>query len=258
MLWREVDGLVITQPNHAWLAGQLARAWGNDRFAAPGAAEAVCLAAEQHDLGWHEWERSPTLNLETGKPHFFREMAVSDHIALWRSGVDMAMALGRYPALLISLHASGLYAQFDPGRAAAEEVAGVRDFLADQERVRQRLLVRLAGDPAYRDASSPETAARHRALIALTDRLSIAICSGVVAPTTVVAPGLSGILLSPIDGDPRRLLVDPWPFRDQTVQLIGEGRALPGRYEDEATMRADLDVAASITILMELFPTRLA
>jgi hypothetical protein len=34
MLYRqEKQGkIAITQPMHAWLAGQLARAWGNERF----------------------------------------------------------------------------------------------------------------------------------------------------------------------------------------------------------------------------------
>ena len=37
MLLRE-DGeavIAIPQPSHSWLSGQLARAWGNDRFAPP-------------------------------------------------------------------------------------------------------------------------------------------------------------------------------------------------------------------------------
>src|SRR5579875_1229094 len=36
MLVREDDGgvLAVGQPAHAWLAGQLARAWGNERFGA--------------------------------------------------------------------------------------------------------------------------------------------------------------------------------------------------------------------------------
>jgi len=264
MLWRQVDQLVITQPSHAWLAGQLARAWGNDEFAPPVPAEAVCLAAEQHDLGWYDWERMPTLNRRTGKPHFFREVAVSAHVAIWRRGVEMAMALGRYPALLVSLHASGLYGQFDPhpyghfepDRAASEDVVLVRDLLATLKRTQERLLARIADDPVYRDAAGPERVARNRTLVTVADRMSIAICSGVVTPTTIGAPGSNDFVLSPIDGDPHHLLVDPWPFRAQTVQLLGEGRALPESYADESSMRSALDAAEVVTIVTNLFPTR--
>lgn len=53
MLHREdPNGIVcITQPTHAWVAGKLARAWGNARFPLPEPREEVCLAAERHDDG---------------------------------------------------------------------------------------------------------------------------------------------------------------------------------------------------------------
>ena len=66
----EPDGtfLAIGQASHAWLSGQLARAWGNERFGAVEPWEEVCLAAEQHDIGMAQWERAPTLNPDTGLP----------------------------------------------------------------------------------------------------------------------------------------------------------------------------------------------
>ena len=45
--------LAISQPAHAWLSGQILRAWG-----AP-LAETLLLAAEQHDIGWMDWETAP-------------------------------------------------------------------------------------------------------------------------------------------------------------------------------------------------------
>ncbi len=74
MLHRKHFGerICITQPTHAWVAGQLARAWGNDRFGSFAPWEEVCLGAEQHDIGWHRWEGSPTLNPTTGLVYLFR------------------------------------------------------------------------------------------------------------------------------------------------------------------------------------------
>ena len=46
--------IVIGQPAHAWVSGQLARAWGNDRFGHFEPWEEVRLAAEQHDVGYGE------------------------------------------------------------------------------------------------------------------------------------------------------------------------------------------------------------
>jgi hypothetical protein len=46
-----LDLIAIPQPGHAWLSGQMARAWGNEHFAAPMPYNEVCLAAGQHDIG---------------------------------------------------------------------------------------------------------------------------------------------------------------------------------------------------------------
>jgi Protein of unknown function (DUF3891) len=53
--------IAIPQPSHAWLSGQMARAWGHAHFTAPAPHEEVCLAAEQHDIGWQSWEEMPAL-----------------------------------------------------------------------------------------------------------------------------------------------------------------------------------------------------
>jgi Protein of unknown function (DUF3891) len=57
-----LDVIAIPQPSHAWLSGQMARAWGNRRFAAPTPYDEVCLAAGQHDIGWLDWEMRPALD----------------------------------------------------------------------------------------------------------------------------------------------------------------------------------------------------
>jgi hypothetical protein len=55
MLYREVKQgkIAITQPMHAWVSGQLARAWGNERFGTVEPSEEVCLGAEQHERPSH-------------------------------------------------------------------------------------------------------------------------------------------------------------------------------------------------------------
>ena len=85
MLYREVKQgkIAITQPMHAWLAGQLARAWGNERFGDVEPFEEVCLGAEQHDVGHTAWEQAPTLNPQTGLPYSFLEMPRQLHVQLW-------------------------------------------------------------------------------------------------------------------------------------------------------------------------------
>ena len=78
------QGLIcITQPNHAWLSGQLAQAWGNEDFGLLTPPKEVCLGAELHDIGWLHWEQAPTLNPKTGYPHNFTELSTQVHVDIW-------------------------------------------------------------------------------------------------------------------------------------------------------------------------------
>jgi hypothetical protein len=103
------EGLIcITQPNHAWVSGELARAWGNEQFGQFVPPKEVCLVAEQHDIGWLLWEQAPTLNPKTGYPYRFTELQTRVHIDIWTGAKQLAMPLGRYVTLLVSLHGTGL------------------------------------------------------------------------------------------------------------------------------------------------------
>src|SRR5438093_3702973 len=95
----EEEGLiVISQAAHAWVSGQLARHWGNDTFGHFAPIEEVCLAAEQHDIGFLDWEQAPALNRQTGWPQTFLEMPVAEHLAVWSKGIRQMLRFGRYPA----------------------------------------------------------------------------------------------------------------------------------------------------------------
>ena len=116
--------LCFGQPAHAWVAGQLAGAWGNGLFAEPRPRDEVVLAAMQHDLGMAAWDASPELNPETGWPMSFLEMPVETHLRLWTAAPRLALSQSRWVALLVALHGAHLYS----GRAGQP---GVDDFLAD-------------------------------------------------------------------------------------------------------------------------------
>src|SRR5512146_658467 len=99
MLLRETQNgkLAITQTAHAWVSGQLAQAWGNERFGQVEPREAVCLAAEQHDIGWTLWEPEPVLNAATGYPHAFLELPPETHLGqIWSHAGQLALLTNRY------------------------------------------------------------------------------------------------------------------------------------------------------------------
>ena len=267
MLFRDGPNgsIAITQPSHAWLSGQIMRAWGNAEFGTVAPNEDVCLGAEQHDIGWLEWEQSPTLNLTTGRPHGFRELSVAAHTAIWRRGTELALAFGRYPALLVSLHGTGLYANF---AGAAADAAIVGDFVSGQLAIQQRLLASLRLDQRLGGFCDPATIERNRGLVRAADRMSIAICTGMqdlavrsddpregVIKQVPAAEGETDIRLRAIDGDLGRIGVSPWPFAAAQVQVACEGISLPSRkFDDASELRIGLQDAARVVLAAKLRP----
>jgi hypothetical protein len=270
MIFRETGDITIAipQPSHAWLSGQAIRAWGNQEFGCVAPFEDVCLGAEQHDIGWLAWEHAPTLNARTGRPHGFRELDVEQHTELWRQGGLMALALGRYPALLVSLHGSGLYRNFDQRGGDAAASAVVAEFLEDQGKFQQRLHASLAGDHDYAEHVSAETLERNRLLVSAADRLSIAICTGLRDPAVgsdregeawvrnvPTAQGSVDLRIAALHPNRTRFAVQPWPFATSSVSLVCEGIELPPiRFAEQDQMRSALLDARRISLAAELVP----
>ncbi|MEA2449074.1 MAG: hypothetical protein QOG63_1006, partial [Thermoleophilaceae bacterium] len=144
--------LCIGQPAHAWISGQLARAWARDPV---DPLEEVVLAAEQHDVGMAEWDAAPELNASTGRPYSFMEMPLATHLRLWTAAPHKLVAQSRYAALLVSMHGTALYEMRDLSRMSAAEAAAVQGYLARQRELQRRLSAGL----------DPEQVSRNQRLI---------------------------------------------------------------------------------------------
>jgi hypothetical protein len=210
--------IAIGQPAHAWLSGQLARAWA-EPFEP---WEEVCLAAEQHDVGMAAWEGRPTLNPDTGLPRSFMQLTLDEHLEIWWSAAPLVVPQSRYAALLVSMHGTALYER----RNRDDE--RVRGFLDGQAELQERLLETLRADPLTAPFATDEIVRRNQQLVWRWDSLSL------------------GLLLG------WDLELEPWPFRDERVSLRCEGRRLEGRFDDDEAMRAALAAAPWETIELEL------
>ncbi len=253
------DGLiVIAQPAHAWVSGQLARAWGNATVGVVTPWEAVCLGAEQHDVGWVAWEAAPTLNSATGRPHTFMEMPLAHHLTLWSSAAERALTQGRYAALLVSLHGTGLYERRDLARDTPADAVAVCAFLEHERAWQAALLATLRADPVWAAAAAPAVVARNQRLVAVWDQMSLWLCMGLRATRTVQGVPATAeplpLTLTPVDGDSARVRVAPWPFDPPAVTLTVEGRRLVGRFADEPALRTALARAPWVTIETRLEP----
>ncbi len=170
-LWRDVlirDDLVIGQPAHAWVSGQLARAWGNEAFPAPVAARAGLprRRAARRRLG----RRRPRPADRRGGP-----AAELHRVPARRARGDLARRRAA---------AAGPVALRGAARLAARDVAVRAD------RPGRVPAGRRGGDPRVRGAASarcrrgsPPASTRRRSTatggcILALDRLSLALCHG--------------------------------------------------------------------------------
>ena len=248
---REAHGLlVIGQASHAWLSGQLARAWGNDSFERPSPPEEVCLAAEQHDVGMSEWDLAPKLDAASGRPQSFTEMALEDHLQLWSAAPSKLLSQSRYAALLVSLHGCALYERRDLSRMTASEAHAVRDYLS-RERARQEGLIELLG-------ADRAQVSRNQRLVFAWDGLSLALCLGwsdhVAANVPARGDAGADVRLAPVAASAprRRFTADPWPFEAPEVVVRCEARRLAAHHATERELHRALEDAPAITLAFTL------
>jgi hypothetical protein len=221
--------LAIGQASHAWLSGQLARAW----VPRPEPFEEVCLGALQHDVGMAEWDLDPARHPDTGLPVQFYELDRRTHLALWTAAPQKVLTQSRYAALLVSLHGTGLYERFPP-RTDDPEVARAVEAYMNGQRALQARLAREVG-------ATDEELRRNQALLALWDGISLALCQARLPYEA------AGFTLARADGAPSETYtLDPWPFGDRdALELQVEARRL-------TDPRAPLDDAPTLTLRLAL------
>lgn len=100
---------LVHQVEHGRVAGVLAAAWGNERFAAPDPREPVVLAATRHDEGWRAWDARVLFDELARRPLHFLDIDAAEHIRLYRQGVERVSLADVYAGVLVGMHWTGLY-----------------------------------------------------------------------------------------------------------------------------------------------------
>ena len=256
MIVARVDGRLrlVRQTDHQVQCGLMARAWGNAGFVRPEPFGALITAADVHDEGWRTWETRPRVAAD-GTPVDFPDVDRTEHVVLYRRGIDRALALDARAGLVVCMHGRGLYERRlgldgEPppreGRPPHE-----REFIEEQDALEGRLVEGLGDEEATR-----AWAWAGFRLLQAWDVLSLyltwrGLASGGrwTLPAVPRAAGDEGVALRAAPGGDLTCTVDPWPFAGDEVALPVVARHIPDRvYRDGDDLAAALDAAPEETV----------
>ena len=244
--------LLISQPAHAWMSGQFARAWGNKSFSRFQPFEQVCFAAEQHDVGFLQWECEPTLNETTGLPFTFEDLPEQLHFDIWRTGISQLRPICPYASLIVSMHFSTLCERYhNPPSDRNDSECG--RYLQEQQENREAIIRMLRTDHLLEEALKDLVLDYHRNLLATWDLLSLQLCRGrseefILPQVPIWGGGAHDILVRKIGKTDNIWQLEPWPFREPLLTTVCEAKLISGRFDDPKKMQEALREADRITL----------
>lgn len=124
---------LITQGDHARLAGEILALWMTDGLPTHPRRERLIAATRAHDDGWSGADAAPRVVPGSGRPLAFDEAPNALRFDIWRLGIEGNAARDPYRGLLVAMHALALHGArlSEPGwEAFLDEVRERRDELA--------------------------------------------------------------------------------------------------------------------------------
>jgi hypothetical protein len=228
--------ILISQVDHALLAGQLAEHWSAAGFAPLAPRDALLWAVNHHDDGWRAWEAAPTIEPRSGHPRTFTEMPVDEALTIWSASIALAAAAGSLEGYVVAGHFAALARQAAAWQKTAAYASRVAAFLADCDRTMPVWLDRLQAENPT--ANTPRQANRGLRQLQFFDALSLWFCMAErQAPYKIETPDGPAVTFEPTA--PGRLLVAPWPLSVEHLQLELPARSVPAvAYRDAAALAA--------------------
>jgi hypothetical protein len=269
------DFLLITQHDHALIAGELAERFGNEKFTRPEPRESALRGVRLHDCGWPLHDDQPTLNKD-GKPLDVFETTRPIALKVWTASTDKAAAKDPYAGLLVSLHVLSLsvfastrtdfeHEKFDMDQPADRfAVAKFQQHeIERQEKLRLTLGLR-TDKPGHHKHAQEVTQKKEDQLtfnfrmLQAMDLISLALCCTKLPSrqTQDVLPHPGGAPLRfSLERRDKDVVVDPWPFDQERVELmIPVCRIAAKAYEDDVDLHAALASGASEVLTCAVIP----
>lgn len=267
--------MLALQFDHSRVAGFFAAHWGNQDFDRPEPFNSVVLAAQEHDIGWWEWEMKPSTLNDQGFPMDYHDGSLKYlgqlRLDFYRNAVDRVRERDPYAALLMAMHGVALmnagYGKYThpPDRTADPRV---KAYVDHQETLRQKLVEELRQSQQFKDHVSPEQVWTNYEYMEVFDQLAQFVCNRYPLNGKARKLGPSNTL-NDVDvprkhgTEPVRLSIDtvaehratitPYPFAVDPLEFSFPARLVPNRkYKDPEDFLTEFYRAERITITHEL------
>lgn len=247
---------LITHPDHAWLAGEFAAAWGNALFRRPEPRTRVLHGIAAHDDGWAVRDAHPSITRQgkpsafstelVGKYSAFEEIDLADYLAVRERAVRIVAESDPYAGLLIALHTYNLLtAHADRSTISREQLPLLDAFLDGQRVYQSELRAAIALDSTLSsEEKDAQTIEEHFRLLQACDNLSLLTCVAFDAAADLLHPlalndgGTAEVRVLPMG--PRHFRLEPWPFAESGKVFSFPARHVEGKMFGSS---AELDMA---------------
>ena len=272
------DFLLITQHDHALIAGELAEQFGNEYFAQPEPRASVLMGVSMHDAGWPLHDDAPRLNKDSYPLDVF-ESTQDVALKVWSASVERAAAKDPYAGLLVSLHVLSLsvfattqtdfvHEKWDletgPERFAVSKFQ--QKELERQQQFRATLGLRCdrpvhhAGPKEVTQKKDDQLNFNFRMLQAM-DLISLAACCtkppSAQTQDVLPAPGAAPLRLN-LRREKNDVHVDPWPFGTMEIELkIPVCRIAAQAYESPQALHEAVANGAAEVLTSRILPEHL-
>jgi hypothetical protein len=263
--------ILALQIDHSRVAGYLAAHWGNQEFARPEPYASVVLAAQEHDIGWWEWEMCPSTLNDRGYPLDYHDGSFKYlgqlRLDFYKNAVDHVQQRDPYAAMLMAMHGVALMNagygkyKYPPDRTSDPRV---KAYVDDQEQLRLKLLERLKKSDQFGAFCSDEQVWTNYEYMEVFDQLAQFLCNRYplnsdarkLGPTKTlndvdvpVKDGVKPVKMSIDTIGANRAILRPYPFDTDPLTVSFTARLVPNRaYRNAEDFLGEFYRAESITV----------
>mgnify|MGYP002625324832 CR=1 FL=1 len=238
---------LITQLEHARIAGELAKDWGGPPVATFPWPEIVLPTVFHHDDGWDSWERRPSIDPKSGKPLAFTEMPNDVAHDIWQRSIERVAEFGPLAQYMVAEH----FMRLRRGGDELDEEC-VRLFLQEYDaRCAEWLTQWQAEDATGQEDRTKDAAERVVDFLQTFDVLSLYLCcTPRKTPYHVETPGGQELTLHI---NAAEVTVTPWPWQAEELSLSTTAKVLPAHpLENDKDLHAAMETAESKSVSWRL------